>query len=103
MDTTRSESSGREQRLQELLVACVEAEETGQALDLQDLLTRYPEFAAELAEFFADRERIERLAEPLRALAPPPPRGVGGAAAATLGPDERPGAPVRGTIVRYFG
>src|SRR5579884_3858574 len=61
--------SGREQRLQEALVACLEAVEAGQAPDRADLLARYPECAAELDEFLAGREQVDRVAAPYREVA----------------------------------
>src|SRR5437899_2619825 len=64
MTTEHDESSGREKRLQEVLVAYLEAVEAGPAPDQQEWLARYPEFAAELAEFFAGREHLGRLAAP---------------------------------------
>jgi serine/threonine protein kinase len=105
MNSEPKESASREQQLQEVLVACVEAAEKGQAVDRQELLARYPEFASELAEFFAGRERIEQLAEPLRAVAPDVAVPVTcDAAAATLPPTpEAADGPVPGTTIRYFG
>jgi WD40 repeat protein/tRNA A-37 threonylcarbamoyl transferase component Bud32 len=88
--------------LREVLVAYVEAAERGEAPDRQELLARHPEFAAELAEFCADRDRIEHLAGPLRALAPPP--AAASAEAATLAPAGGATAgPPPGTTVRHFG
>jgi serine/threonine protein kinase/outer membrane protein assembly factor BamB len=95
MTTEPGEPCGREQRLQEVLIACVEALERGQVIDRQEWLARYPEFAAELADFFADRDRVDRLVGPFRA---PPP-----ADASTLAPQEPPPDPATGTTVRYFG
>src|SRR5205809_2996793 len=102
MNGQESNLSGREQRLQEVLVACIEAAEAGRAVDRDGVLARYAEFAAELSEFFAGRAGIERLAEPLRGLAP----ALGGQEAAlaqapTLAPGEA--APAAGTRVGYFG
>src|SRR5208282_6464892 len=88
MPSQPSESS-REQRLQAVLVACVEALEKGQALDKNELLARYPEFAAELAEFLAGRAHIEHAAEPLRALAP------GALGSPLLGASSSPPSPTR--------
>ena len=56
-----SESSAREQRLQELLVAVVEAEERGEPLSLSEWRSRHPEFASELTEFLAGRDRLAAL------------------------------------------
>jgi serine/threonine-protein kinase len=56
----------RERRWGEVLVACLEALESGQAPDRQALLARHPEFAAELEAFLAHREHLVRVAAPLR-------------------------------------
>jgi WD40 repeat protein/serine/threonine protein kinase len=85
-----SSSSGRDKRLENVLIDCEEAMDRGQALDRQELVVRYPEFTAELAEFFADRDRIEKLAQPLRALAPKDPQ-------------KTDAGPQLGTTLRYFG
>ena len=61
--------TAREQRLQEVLVAFLEAAERGQAPANEELLARHPEFAAELNEFLANRAHLDGLAAPLRAVA----------------------------------
>src|SRR5207244_6946780 len=38
----------------------------GQSPDPDEWQARFPELAAELAEFFADRQQVERLTKPLR-------------------------------------
>jgi serine/threonine protein kinase len=75
-------SAEREERLQDILAVYLEEQEAGRAEDRQELLARYPEFTAELAEFFAGGDRLDGLAAPLRqAIAPgpdavpPPPDG----------------------------
>src|SRR5262245_60783480 len=80
MSSEGTTADGRERRLEAVLASCLDALERGQAPDRQELLARYPEFTAELEEFLAGREQLDRLAAPLRAIAPPP-----------------------GTCVRYFG
>src|SRR5436190_1537848 len=60
-------------QLAEVLFACLQAVEAGESP--QAVRARYPEFAAEVAEFLADRERFEHLAAPFReAVAPSPLR-----------------------------
>jgi WD40 repeat protein len=88
--STNGGSAEHEQRLQEALADCIEVLEAGG--DRDQLLTRYPEFAAELAEFFADRDRLDRLAAPPARAAEMP----------TLAPRPEGPAASLGTI-RYFG
>jgi eukaryotic-like serine/threonine-protein kinase len=52
--------------LDEVLAEFVAAEEQGQSPDRQGLLSRYPQFAADLREFFVNRDEMQRLAAPLR-------------------------------------
>ncbi len=105
MTPDSSLSFDREKRLQEVLVACVEASEKGEAVDREALRVRYPEFAAELDEFFADRQRMAKLAEPLReAVAPgPDPAPPDPEQTPTLAPREPSASPAQGTTIRYLG
>jgi hypothetical protein len=96
-------ASGREQRLNEAILAYLEALEAGQAPVPEVWLARYPDLAAELADFFANQTRLARLADPLRA-------AVGEAAAdAPAEPTEPAAANVTfvtsfaSSRVRYFG
>jgi WD40 repeat protein/serine/threonine protein kinase len=57
-----------EPSLDEVLAAYLKAQERGQPTPREELLARHPALAAELAEFFADFERVEGLVVPLRAL-----------------------------------
>src|SRR5437660_7015133 len=54
-------------RLAEVLFACLQAVEAGESPEV--VRARHPEFAAEVAEFLADRSGFDHLAAPLRALA----------------------------------
>jgi eukaryotic-like serine/threonine-protein kinase len=92
MTDERSDAEGRVNRV---IAEYLEAERLGQAPDRAELLRRHPDLAGELASFFADKERLERLAPPLT---PAPPN----AEDPTLPPGGPPaGQP--GTRVRYFG
>ncbi len=62
-------AADREERLQEVLLACVEALQAGTALDRRQLLAAHPDFGPELEDFFAGYEEMEHLAAPLRTAA----------------------------------
>jgi hypothetical protein len=59
----------REQRLQEVLLAYLEGIEAGQQPDRQHFLGGHSDLAVELSEFFAQQDKLKRLAEPLRRVA----------------------------------
>jgi serine/threonine protein kinase len=61
--TTEAE---REQRLNDILLAYVEAVEAGHVPDRRQLLALYPEFASELSDFFDSRDQVEAMSAPLR-------------------------------------
>src|SRR5690242_9510350 len=56
-----------ESSLDDVLAQYIAGEERGRVVDRQELLGQYPQFAIELREFFANRDQMQRLAEPLRA------------------------------------
>src|SRR5271165_2025763 len=102
MSSPANESSSREQRLQSILVSLLEARERGQAPDPNELLTRHPEFAEELTEFFANRAQLDRLAAPLRSVVAAAQAEA--AARRTLGTEgESAVGAASGDKVRYFG
>ena len=53
------------QELDEIIAAFVFSEEAGEPVSRQELINRHPEFAAELQQFFDDRDQFKRLASPL--------------------------------------
>jgi WD40 repeat protein/tetratricopeptide (TPR) repeat protein/predicted Ser/Thr protein kinase len=108
----------RERRLHEVLGAFFEAVEAGQAPVPQDLIEQHPGLAEDLAAFFADEGRFQRMVSPLQSTAA---SGAGGGSqeetvgfshgpaqsdqnsAATADPaGNGPDLP-RGSRVRYFG
>ncbi len=100
-----SGSSDREQQLNEILRAYLEAVDAGNPPDRQEWLRQYPEFAAELELFLADYEQVDRIAEPLRpaaAAAAMRSEGIIGDAQATIGVGRVAGVSV-GATIRYFG
>jgi WD40 repeat protein/serine/threonine protein kinase len=66
MDTVRHEPGDPDTGLENVLAEYLRAVEAGKPPDRKELLARHPDLAAELQEFFANRDSISRLATPLR-------------------------------------
>jgi WD40 repeat protein/serine/threonine protein kinase len=66
MTAGHDESAQREQRLHEILYAYLQAVDAGYAPDHRQILRRHPELAKELAAFFADKEKLNGLAQLMR-------------------------------------
>src|SRR5580700_2444610 len=69
MTTGNCDLEEREQRWGAVLVECLEVLESGRPVDRGALAAAHPEFAEELVEFLTQRDRIYRLAAPVRAVA----------------------------------
>jgi serine/threonine protein kinase len=65
----RTADQDREVRLNDVLLAYVEALEAGRAPDRREFLAAHPDLRAELADFLDGRDEVERLAAPFRATA----------------------------------
>src|SRR2546427_337231 len=90
------DDAGREERLDAAVAAWYEAREAGRPLDRAAFLARYPDLAADLASFLADKQQFDRAAAPL------PPAAIPPADAPTLAPGAPAPSPTLGTV-RYFG
>jgi tRNA A-37 threonylcarbamoyl transferase component Bud32 len=87
-----TDPGSRDERVNAILAEYLDATAGGQGPDRGELLARHPDLASELESFFAEDDKVRRLAEPLR-----PP-----GAAVTVGPEAAPADPCLG-VVRYFG
>lgn len=66
MNANPPSASDRERRLGEVLAVLLEIQEGGASPSAPEWLARYPEFAAELTEFFHAAARLRRVTVPLR-------------------------------------
>jgi hypothetical protein len=86
-----TDPGNREERINAILTAYLDAAAAGQALDRAELLARHPDLAAELASFFAEDQQVRRLAQSRQ----PPVE------AATLPPREAPADPSLCTVCQF--
>lgn len=89
MSEPSSDPSVREDRVDQAIAAYLEAVDAGQEPERDAFLRLHADIADELAAFFADRERFQRLAQPFELASPP--HGVRGDSRDTPGRD-KPGA-----------
>src|SRR5437762_2948425 len=90
MKPESTDSAVRDARLQQVLLAYLQAMDAGQAPDRAELQRQHPDLAADLQAYFADQERLEQLARPVQQ-----------APALTLPTEEQ--LTSTGSRVRYFG
>ena len=69
MGAEQNQLDDRDQILDDVVAAYLDASETAGPQDHHQWLARYPALAAELAEFFADEEQFGSLMAPFRAAA----------------------------------
>ncbi|MDA1051420.1 MAG: protein kinase [Planctomycetota bacterium] len=109
MSPSHDDVSRDDPRLNEILAKYLQAAESGEPIDREQIIQTHPEYADELREFFADKSQIDKLAgdavgkgsidEPTL-----PPDSVTRLDVPTLASSASVTvAPRPGTIVRYFG
>jgi WD40 repeat protein len=96
----QSDDAAREQPVDAIIAAYLQALQAGQTPDREALLQAHADLEAELRSFFADQDRFQEMAAPLRAIAGPE---ASGAEAPTLPPDGAPAADAALGTVTYFG
>jgi outer membrane protein assembly factor BamB/tRNA A-37 threonylcarbamoyl transferase component Bud32 len=94
-----SRDSSRDRQLEAILHPYLQAVDAGQAPDRNALLRQHPEFASELAAFFADQDKVAQLAQ---GMAQPAASPLADAETPTLAPSTA-AVPTPGTHLRYFG
>jgi WD40 repeat protein len=109
---TERDDTTRDRRLNEILTSYIEALEAGGAPDWARFLADHPEHATELEAFFANHDRLSRIAAGFASLldgprgrAPSPEQTIplGSTIVAAGGRPVEPEAPSPGEKVRYFG
>lgn len=78
MPSEHRESASKEQRIQEILHAYLQAVDAGQAPSQDEVLRQHPDLADELRAFFADQGKLNALAQAMRS--------AGAASAASTSP-----------------
>ena len=59
------ESPVRQRQVEEILAELMRLIDIGEKIEPHDWLTRYPDYEADLKEFFAQQRRVEQLVRPL--------------------------------------
>jgi hypothetical protein len=71
MTNDPSDQHGREDRLNQVIAEYLESVHAGGTPDRRELVARQPELARELEAFFADHDKLNQIAAPLRAVVVP--------------------------------
>ena len=88
MSAETHDSPSRNQRVDEVIAAYLEAVDSGSTPDPNEIIAEHPDIGDELASYFADCDQFEGLVEPLQAATrPPKPNPL--IAAAAIGPRDR--------------
>ena len=66
MAQDQSSPDSREQRVDEVIAAYLQAEAAGRSPDRAEIVARHPDLAADLQSFFADHDRFRRLSPDIR-------------------------------------
>jgi tRNA A-37 threonylcarbamoyl transferase component Bud32 len=72
MSIPSNDTISREQRLEAVLLAYLQAIDAGKAPDREALVRQHPDLADDLRAYFTDQDRVEQLARPLRGEGPAP-------------------------------
>jgi tRNA A-37 threonylcarbamoyl transferase component Bud32 len=97
--TRASDNSAKDRELEAILHTYLQAVDAGQAPDRDALLQKHPQFASELAAFFANQDEVAQMAQGMAEPAVPAPRTT---EAARLDPREA-SVQAPGTQPRAFG
>jgi eukaryotic-like serine/threonine-protein kinase len=76
MTNSSSAHDERDDRLEQVLAEYLRSVESGAALDRQALVNKHPDLADDLRSFFANRDALDRVADPLKAFAFEPTMGT---------------------------
>jgi hypothetical protein len=68
---TQHNTDARDERIDRVILDYLQAMDAGQPPDRRALLARYPDLAGELTAFFADQDRVARMAQGARGRTPP--------------------------------
>lgn len=103
MSSSETDISRDDPRLNEILARYLQAAESSQPIDGEQLILAHPEYADELREFFTDKRQLDELAGKDSPAAIHAPTLTPEYVIRLKAPRRETVAPRPGTIVRYFG